>query len=537
MTAADNRYLKTVLQFVIRPVPASILTALLTFLTCYFRSFVSIGVPVVLWGDQIGFFNDGSRMALGQLPYRDYFKIVPPGTDLTYALLIKTFGVQMWIPNLLMAFLAASAALLMTLITSRLMRGAIVVVPGLLLASFILLASTDATHHWFSTIAILAALLVVIDGITLPRIAFAGALSGVAACFTQSKGAMAVAAFVVYLAAYANSRSETLPNGRWKKSLLLGGVAVGVFATVNLYFIQAAGLRTWLYCLIVYPLRYYPSPTMNNWRVLIDGVPSHAGLITWVIFFFVYATVPLVYFAFLAGTRKLRSRDGRECWDKLLLVAITGLSMFLAVASSPSLKRLATVSPPAMILLVWLLNQPGKAVSGLRILLACTAAALAIAMPVYVQTRSPFYLNLPAGRAALFDPVLHEEYRWLLGNTHPGEYFFGLTPFYTAFHMLNAAPIVDFHASDYTRPWQIAALIEALENHQVSMLVLRRTHDFLWAAGSPSDHLEPLRIYVSRNYRLTKTFLTGDEVWLRIRAPAASCRHRCHSLTTPTPHT
>ena len=58
MIAADNRFLKSVLRFVIRPVPASILAALFNFLTCYFRSFVSGNVPVVLWGDQIGFFND-----------------------------------------------------------------------------------------------------------------------------------------------------------------------------------------------------------------------------------------------------------------------------------------------------------------------------------------------------------------------------------------------------------------------------------------------------------------------------------------------
>jgi hypothetical protein len=40
---------------------------------------------------------------LGQLPYRDYCQIVTPGTDLVYALLIWLFGLQMWIPNLLMA--------------------------------------------------------------------------------------------------------------------------------------------------------------------------------------------------------------------------------------------------------------------------------------------------------------------------------------------------------------------------------------------------------------------------------------------------
>lgn len=514
--------LRNVLPMVARPVPASMLAASFNFLACYFHTFVSVKVPVVLWGDQVGFFNDGSRMVLGQLPYRDYFKIVPPGTDLTYAVLIRAFGVRMWIPNLLMASLTALAALLMTLIASRLMRGPIILLPSLLLASFILLASTDATHHWFSTIAILAALLVMMDGISLPRIAAAGALAGVAACYTQSKGAMAVAAFVVYLVAHANKQSGMPSNGAWRKSLLLCGVAAAVFAAANMYFIQAAGVRIWLYCLVVYPLRYYPSPTINNWRVLIDGFPSHAGLVTWAVSSFVYITVPLAYVVFFAGSRKRWNEERGERRDQLLLVAMTGVAMFLTVASAPSLKRMATVSPPAMILLAWLLSQSGKAIACLRILLANAAIALAITVSLHLQMRSPSYLNLPAGRAAFFDPDLYAEYLWLLQNTHPGEYFFGLTPFYTAFHMLNASPVVDFHDSDYTRPWQVAALVDALESHQVSMLVLRRTRDFLWAAGSPSGHLEPLRVYVSGNYRLTKTFPTGDEVWLRIRAPAAS---------------
>jgi hypothetical protein len=520
--APDNRFLKAVLLFVVRPVPASILTALFNFLSCYLRTFVSVKIPVVLWGDQIGFFNDGSRMALGQMPYRDYFKIVPPGTDLTYALLIKIFGVQISIPNLLMASLAAVAAFLMTLIASRLMRGAVILLPGVLLAGLILPASTDATHHWFSTIAILAALLVIMDGNTLPRIALAGALAGVAACFTQSKGAMAIAAFVVYLAAYAKRHDETPSSDGWRKSLILCGAAMGVFAAVNIYFVQAAGLRMWLYCLVVYPLRYYSSQPINNWRVLIDGFPPHPSLITWVVLFFVYVTVPLVYVVFFAGSRKLSKKEGVERWGLLLLVAITGVAMFLTVVSAPSLKRLGTVSPPAMILLAWLLNQPGKAVAGFKILLASVAFALAIAVPVHLQMRSQFHLDLPAGRAALFDPDLYVEYRWLLEHTHPGEYFFGLPLFYSAFHMQNPAPILDFHASDYTRPWQVAALVEALQRRQVPMLVLRRTHDFLWAEGSPSDHLEPLRVYVSQNYRLARTFQTGDEVWLRIQAPAAS---------------
>ena len=390
MIAADNRFLKSVLQFVVRPVPASILTALFNFLTCYFRSFVSGKVPVVLWGDQIGFFTDGSRMALGQLPYRDYFKIVPPGTDLTYALLIKVFGVQMWIPNLLMAFLAALTALLMTLIASRLMRGAIIVLPGLLLASFILLASTDATHHWFSTIAILGALLVIMDGITLPRIAIAGALSGVAACFTQSKGAMAVAAFVVYLAAYAN-RQDEVPSQRRMAEEPASLRSSGGSVRGSEFVLHSGGRLTNVALLpdrVSAPVLSFTNDQQlasADRRLSIPCRPHHVGGL-----FLCVCHRPmglLRVFCWLRGNYGRRMEGDRR--DKLLLVAMTGSAMFLAVASAPSLKRLATVSPPAMIVLVWLLNQPGKAVAGLKVLLRAQPSPLRSLYPSIFRCDRP----------------------------------------------------------------------------------------------------------------------------------------------------
>jgi hypothetical protein len=173
--------------------------AVLSFLVCYFRAFIFPHVPIVLWGDQIGFFDDGSRIVNGQLPYRDFFQIVPPGTDLTYALLIRSFGWSGWIPNLLMAFLAALMAALIVLVARRLMVGAVTLMPALLFMGFSLYGGLDPTHHWFSAIAIMVAMLVLLDGTTLPRVVVAGALCGLAACFTQTKGATAGAAFISYL--------------------------------------------------------------------------------------------------------------------------------------------------------------------------------------------------------------------------------------------------------------------------------------------------------------------------------------------------
>ena len=511
MTGVERSRTNELLRFAdFPPQLAATLAALFCFAVCYFRAFVFPNVPIILWGDQIGFFNDGSRIVLGELPYRDYFQIVPAGTDLFYAALIKSFGLRAWIPNLTMAVLAGMAAFLMTLIASRLMRGAIIVLPSLLFAGFVLLCSQDATHHWFSTVAILGALLVLLDEITLPRVAVAGALCGLAACFTQTKGATVIVGLLVY---FAYHMARRLPDAgqRWRICLLLCGVACAVFLAVNAYFIRAAGIGHWLYCVVEYPLRYYPAPPINNWRVILYDFGYHEGFTRWISFPFVYATVPLVYVVFLVVARRWKDWLGDD-WDKFVLVTVVGIAIFIAIGFSPSAKRLGSVSPPALILLTWLFDRPGKAAARLRITLAVVSVVLAVGITERLQTRRWLYLDLPAGRAAMLDRTLYGEYVWLLNNTHPGEYFYGMPPFYYAFHLRSPAAIDAVHDSEYTRPEQVSALVDALETHHVPLIVFRGLHEALHPRISPSDHLDPLRAYLKQNYRVIKTFPTTDYV-------------------------
>ena len=220
----------------------AILLGLVVFTLCYFRSFIFPNVPLLPGGDGLGFYVAGSRIVAGQLPYRDFFEIVPVGIDLTYALLIKAFGFNTWTLGLVMDCLAAVTAILMTLIAARLMRGLIILLPGLLLVGFVLLGSLDATHHWFCALAALAAMLVLLDGITFPRVAVTGVLCGVAACFTQTVGLMLVVGLMAYVVWKARRKSKETRE-RWSKCLLLCGTAAAVFVAVNGYFIWAAGLR------------------------------------------------------------------------------------------------------------------------------------------------------------------------------------------------------------------------------------------------------------------------------------------------------
>jgi hypothetical protein len=483
----------------------------LTFFLCYYRSFVFPNTPVLLWGDQLGVATDASRMLAGQLPYRDYFELLTSGSELVYALLFKLFGVSLWIPNLVMACLAAATALLMSLCARQLVRGLWIALPTVFFVGFVLYGSLDAMHHWFSTIVILAAMLILFKGTTFWRIAAVGSLCGLAASFTQSKGAAAVVAFVVYIVFTSSGERKE----GWRKGLLLCGMAVLVFASINGPYIRAAGLDRWIDSVIIFPIRYYPSVSINNWRGTWPDFQGRTGGLKWVCFPFLYIATSLAYFAFFWTMRGRWSADRSALWNRLLLVALTGMAMFLVVAPALSIKRISTVSPPALILLAWLLSRAGKRLMVPVGVLSAVSLSIAVSMVIRTQARRWAYIDLPAGRVAIADPAVYEEYRWIAENTHPGQMYFGMPTMYVPLKLRNPAPIQAPAPSEYSRPEQIAATIDALEHNRVPMLILRPSMYTPHLLGYSSDHLGPFHDYLDRNYRRTKVFVTGDEVWQR----------------------
>lgn len=485
--------------------------AAFTFLDCYFREFLFPNTPFLPWSDAVGFLNNGTRIVVGRLPYRDYFAFLPPGMELTYAFLVKEFGARAWIPSLTMVCLAVVTVVLMTLVAGQVMRGPAVVLPGLLLVGFVLPGAMDATHHWFSTVAVLAACLILLGGSTWPRIVAVGTLCGIAACYTPNKGAMAVLGFIAYLALKNN---EVTRSDWFRKGAVLFSLSAAVFIAVNAYFIKASGLHRWLYCMIVFPLRYYPSVSLNNWRVYGQGLGEiRLGMVP---FLFVHAVVPLVYIISLVAIQHERKKEPSQPWDQVFLISVTGMAMFLAIASSPSWKRLSMVSPPALILMVWFLSRPGTVRTACRIGLGTAAIILALAAAARTQTRWHAYLNLPVGRTAFDDSGRHEEYSYILGRTQPGQLLFGTPPVLFAFELQNPAPIDVFVPAEYTRPEQVNATIQALERYRVPMLMLNRQMYGQFVAMSVSDHLDPLRAYLQQNYRLTRRFQNQDELWERL---------------------
>jgi hypothetical protein len=508
--------------------PTAALLALFTFAVCYLRAFILPNVPILIWGDQLGFATKGSRLLDGELPYRDVFEFLTPGTDLVYALFFKTFGISLWVPNLLMALLAAATALLMTLIAARLLQGFAVAVPALLLCGFALYGALDATHHWFSTVAVMAAILVLMKDSTYPRVAAAGVLCGVAASFTQNKGAFVIIALAVFLACQS-MQTEPRKGDRSRKCLLLFATACATFLVINVPFIVAAGLHPWFDSVIDFPLRYYPTVPINNWHGTWFDYYTRTGLLRWVCFPFMYVTVPVAYIAVFQFLRRKpqqesRQREETERWNQLLLLTCVGIAMFLTVLPALSVKRVSTISPPALILLVWLLSRMQRKGQIATAILGVLAFAIALSLPLRTQRRHWSYMALPTGRAVVEDPAVSELYHWAMEHTHPGQPYFGMPPMYLPLKLRNPTPVEALGPSEYTRPEQVTAVIQGIEKERVPLMILRPPMYVPHSLGYTVEYLRPFEQYLDRNYRLTKTFSTGDEVWLRKETQSAPLR-------------
>jgi hypothetical protein len=497
-------------------IPAAL--AGLAFAVCCLRSFFFPHTPLVLWGDQLGFVTKGSRLLLGELPYRDFFEFVTPGTELIYGALLRCFGLSLLVPNLLMATLAALAVWWMTWCAKRLMRGLFVILPALLLIGFALYGSLDATHHWFSTLMVMGAVAALFDRISLPRIAVAGAMCGLAASFTQTKGAAVLLALVIYIV-WRSLRERIGARQCWRQCLLLSGSALVVFTAVNGPFVLAAGVGPWVQDVLVFPAKYFGSVSSNQWSGFWEEFLLRKGVLQWVCFPFMYLAVPLAYAGSFITIWRRSKVEQEEPWDRLMLLAVVGVAMFVVMTPALSIRRISCVSPPALILLTWLLSRGGKKWTVVATALGVVSFGVALGQIAAIQLRQRLTLDLPIGHVGIPEVANYEVYRWMADHTRPGQWYFGMPPLTLPLGLRNPTPIEDPAPGEFSRPEQIAAVLDGLERTKTPLLVLLPVMYIPHLLGNSADHLQPFQDYLYLHYRKTKTFSNGEEVWERKDIP------------------
>jgi hypothetical protein len=488
----------------------------------YFQLFIPPFTPIWTGGDSMIWLHDAHRMLDGDALYRDFLQITLPGTDILYFAAFKLFGARMWLPN---AFLMLAGTLLTWLIyqiARSVQMGESAVLPSLLFLTLVFRDRLDATHHWFSMLAMMAAIAVVIDSRSPRRIAISGALCGLAACFTQSLGLMALLALLVFL--YWEGRNTSM---NWRQQARRQLIAMAPFGAVILltsgYFAWNAGLSRFLYCTVLFNLRYYPSLGVpSSWRGYMTGLP---GVLHWPEaphlfgFLLIHGLIPLIFLLFFVRFYRRPARrspsSGPSDWDSLLLINLFGLFAFLSVAAAPTWARLYYVSPVALIVFAWFLKSQGSTSHLFSRALQLLGLTLLFILPVTRQLHARAYLDLPSGRTAFFDRNVHDHYQWVMSRARPKDFIFGgyFPDFYFSLDLRNPGPVPYVTPYDYTRPEEVQALLNGLELHHVKIVLW--TPDLDLPDNSNGDHLGALRFYLRAHYRVASES-PDFEAWLRV---------------------
>jgi hypothetical protein len=488
-----------------------------SFVFLYFHLFIPIFTPIWTGGDAVIWLHDAHRMLHGEVLYRDFVQITLPATDLLYFVAFKIFGPRMWIANVMLLVLGVTLAWLSYRIALSLQLGKLALLPPLLFLTLVYRDRLDASHHWYSTLAAVAALAVVIEDRSPRRVAIAGALCGLATCFTQSAGVMAIVGFAAFL--YWEHRTLSMPLRaliQQQARLILSAALVVLI--VSSYFAWRAGLARFVYCTLLFNLRYYGSfEGGSTWRGYMTGLlgflewqrlPGIAG------FLLIHLLIPLVYILFFVRYLRRSGQSAGEPWDRLMLLTIIGLASLLSVGLAPTWARLYYVSLPALILFVWILKSEGRAGQFVSNILYVVTLALAAAFPIGKQLHWRDYLDLPSGRMAFLNHEAYEKYRWAARQTRPGDFFFGgpYPDFYFLLDLRDPGPVPFITPFEYTRPEEVQAVVEGLEKHRVEMILWGPPLDT--SEDRRGDHLGPLRTYVRSRYHIAEE-LPEFEAWVR----------------------
>jgi hypothetical protein len=487
----------------------------------YALLFVPPFIPIDHGIDGLILGADGKRMFEGQMMYRDFFQYTTPGTVLVFFFLFKLFGLRVWIPDLTLLLLGLGLAWLGVVIARKLMRPGLALLPSAIFLAGVYKNNFDPTHHWYSLLTATAAIAVLIERRTAARIAAAGFFCGLTAYFTQTRGLAAVVGFGVFL--WWESRQMREDWREWlKKEAWLVAPFLATLIAVNAYFVWEAGLARFLWCTVVFGIKYYPKSADNRFLVVVQTFPRflslHHFLFSLVQWLFLYAVIPFTYLLFFARYWQERGKKPTEFWARPMLLALVGSFMLLSVVPAPNLTRMASSALPGVILLGWFIDSPSRVA---RTLTAGLVAGVLLVAPHAVltaQSSPKQILTTRPGKLAIMDPKTYEELAWIRDHTRPVEYFYDLGfPARECFYLnlRNPSPLPYVTNDGYTPPEHVAEVVRSLEQHPTRYIAWSPADvELIHPAVNPSeDHLQPLRDYIRHHYRLAKVFENSDEIW------------------------
>jgi hypothetical protein len=484
----------------------------------YLSLFSLAWTPIFRTGDECGFWTYACRMLAGDVLLRDFHQFFAPGTDLVYFTAFRLFGVSIRTINWIILCLGMVLGVVCFFNARAILRANLAALAALSCVVLLYGDRMDATHHWFSSLANLLAILVLMHGGSKRRIAGAACLIGIALFFTQSGG------FMGMLACCAGLWWEKRVAGR--SSAPLGSrlaaflcVTSGVWLVLNWRFIALAGLANYWNMEVLYLPKDVNFPTgflipHFTWAFYPHAIAQLADrLATYILFLLVCPTVMI-----LCTRGKVVARESSV---PLVYLASLGILQAIEVIFMLNWNRMAAVSMPAVVLFVWLISQWSAARRLALIGCWCVLGAMIVLQSAVMQLHHYPRINLPTG-SAMFQQDEAEKVGWLVRHTHPGDYFLEVATmrFYAPLALRNPSPVDLLSTAGFTLPEWVDEVLAGLKTHPVRY-VLWEPYTGLGTVEerhrSATDHLDPLREYLQENFTRTATFANGGEIWERVK--------------------
>jgi hypothetical protein len=476
----------------------------------YFNLFSPFHTPILLGGDQVYFWTYAERLLDGEQIYRDFFQFTPPGTDLLYLGLFKFFGLSVWVTNATVLVLGVALCWFCFAIAAEIMD-----LQSALLATIFFLVIVygkllNGTHHWFSVLAIMGAIKIS-KGATRPaRTLGAGALLGLASFFTQTHGAAALLAFILFLALKWRRNKQAWVDLLRNEALLLLGYTVALLV-LDAYFIATIGFRQLWYFQVTFVRQYVVHASQGAYLGLPERL-SWRGLPSLCQYLVVYILLPVIYPLTLWRCWQ-KGHNTSFSWERVTLLSTVGVFLLVEVAFSMNWLRVFAVSFAGVILLFWNAGQSGMIRRSTIVLLWVGFACIGFRQTraIYAHERST--VRLPGGDVVV-TPQAYEKLHWIMLHTTPGQFFFQAdgAGMYLPLRLRNPSWLDGIAPGEEMRPEDITGVIQQLEGKRVQFVLWRPRLD----STEPSkDHLTPLRTYLHSKYTRFHVFADGDTVWER----------------------
>src|SRR5688572_4295340 len=166
----------------------------------FLQLFILPFTPVYVEGDHLLPVSNAMRILDGEVMYRDFFHISPPGAEYYYATMFSVVGVKIWVLNATVFLLAMAQLFLLIAFSKQLLDGIYVYLPALL---YFVVGfrpyGIDGSFRLFSVVFVLSAALLMTIKRTPSFILAAGALCGIASFFVQTRGVLGIGGIGLFL--------------------------------------------------------------------------------------------------------------------------------------------------------------------------------------------------------------------------------------------------------------------------------------------------------------------------------------------------